>query len=173
MSRHQHLNDIVWKAVIRAGVPAIKEPSGLIRTDGKRPDGLTQIPWAEGKCVTWDVTVTDTLAVSNLQMTSVSAGAAAENAAAKKVEKYSNLSSMYTFVPIAFETLGPVKDSGAAFVNRIGSRIRAISGDVREVQFLWQRLSIAVQRYNVICLNGTFEAFQNGAKNSSLPEHRY
>ena len=71
MSRHQHLNDVIWRAVVRAGVPATKEPVGLLRTDGKRPDGLTQIPWNEGKCVTWDVTVTDTLAASNLQISCV------------------------------------------------------------------------------------------------------
>ena len=160
MSRHQYLNDVIWRAVVRAGVPAIKEPAGLLRTDGKRPDGLTQIPWEEGRCVTWDVTVTDTLAASNLSMTSSTAGAAAENAAAKKVAKYAELSFAYTFVPIAFETFGPVNSSGEDFVNEIGKRIRAITGDVREVQFLWQRLSIAVQRYNAVCLNGTFMALQ-------------
>ena len=157
MSRHQYLNDIVWRAVIRAGVPATKEPAGLLRSDGKRPDGLTQTPWREGKCATWDVTVTDTLAASNLQMSSCSAGAAAENAAAKKIDKYSELSTTYTFIPLAFETLGPVNSAGRDFVNGVGNRIRAISGDAREVQFLWQRLSIAVQRYSAVCLNGTFE----------------
>ena len=29
----------------RTTVPAIKEPAGLLRSDGKRPDGSTQIPW--------------------------------------------------------------------------------------------------------------------------------
>ena len=43
---------------------AVKEPSGLSRTDGKRPDGVTLVPWKSGRCVTWDVTVTDTLAQS-------------------------------------------------------------------------------------------------------------
>ena len=165
MSRHQHLNDVIWRAVVRAGVPATKEPVGLLRTDGKRPDGLTQIPWNEGKCITWDVTVTDTLAASNLQMSSCSAGAAAENVATKKVIKYAELSNSYTFLPIAFETLGPVNCSGADFVNGIGTRIRALTGDmrdVREVQFLWQRLSIVVERYDVVCLNGTFMTFQDG-----------
>jgi len=55
MGRHQYLNDIIWRAFNRANVPAVKEPQGLIRTDGKRPDGVTQIPWSDGRCVTWDV----------------------------------------------------------------------------------------------------------------------
>ena len=57
MSRHQFLNDTIWRSLIRAGVPAVKEPSGLIRADGKRPDGMPQIPWETGKCVVWDVTL--------------------------------------------------------------------------------------------------------------------
>ena len=63
-TRHHALNDLVWRALGRAGIPSIKEPAGLLRSDGKRPDGLTQIPWREGRCMTWDVTVADTLASS-------------------------------------------------------------------------------------------------------------
>ena len=80
----------------------------LLRSDGKRPDGLTQIPMEPGKCVTWDITVTDTFATSNINLSSAAAGAAAENSATKKVEKYSMLPECYAFVPLAFETMGPV-----------------------------------------------------------------
>jgi len=48
----------------------IKEPSGLLRTDGKRLDGVTLLPWKNGRCATWDVTVTDTMAESYLHNTS-------------------------------------------------------------------------------------------------------
>jgi len=34
-------NDIIWRAFDAAGIPAVKEPSGLDRQDGKRPHGLT------------------------------------------------------------------------------------------------------------------------------------
>jgi len=37
----------------------IKEPQGLLRPDGKR---FSLTVWREGRCVTWDVTVTDTVA---------------------------------------------------------------------------------------------------------------
>ena len=85
--RHNALNDIVHRALVRAGVPSVKEPAGLFRLDGKRPDGITQIPWATGKCLAWDVTVTDTLAPSYASISSISAGAAAERAAENKVAK--------------------------------------------------------------------------------------
>ena len=83
-SRHHNHNDIIWRALTKANIPSTKEPIGLFRSDGKRPDGLTLIPWRGGKCVTWDVTVSDTLASSYLHATSTSAGGDAELAATRK-----------------------------------------------------------------------------------------
>jgi len=84
---HHSLNDLVWRGLSTANIPATKEPSGLFRSDGKRPDGLTLIPWKNVRCVTWDVTVTDTLTQSSLPATSGSLGAAAEAAAERKMAK--------------------------------------------------------------------------------------
>jgi len=61
---HQHLNDLVTRALVSAGVPATKKPVGLIRRDGKRPDGMTQILCRSGKLLVWDVTVVSTTAES-------------------------------------------------------------------------------------------------------------
>jgi len=62
--RHYVRNDLIWHSLSKAGFPAIKELHGLLGTDGKRPDGLTLIPWRDGRCITCDVTVTDTVAAS-------------------------------------------------------------------------------------------------------------
>ena len=43
--RHSQLNDFSRRAVKRAQIPATKEPIGLSRSDGKRPDGASLIPW--------------------------------------------------------------------------------------------------------------------------------
>jgi len=64
IARHHVFNDIIWRAVGAAGIPAVKEPSGLDRQDGKRPDGLTLIPWHGGRSLVWDVTVVSPLAAS-------------------------------------------------------------------------------------------------------------
>jgi hypothetical protein len=32
--RHLYLNDMVWRAMTRANIPAVKEPHGLVRSDG-------------------------------------------------------------------------------------------------------------------------------------------
>ena len=43
-SRHASINDIVYGACCRADIRAVKEPTGLTRAVGKRPDGSTLIP---------------------------------------------------------------------------------------------------------------------------------
>ena len=42
----------------------MKESNDLLRTDGKRPDVLTLLPWREGRCLVWDVTIANTIAQS-------------------------------------------------------------------------------------------------------------
>ena len=47
--RRHHLNDIIWRALKRAQIHALKEPVDLMRQDGKRPSGSTILPWFRGK----------------------------------------------------------------------------------------------------------------------------
>ena len=150
-------NDLICRAFVSAGVPAMKEPTGLLRTDNKRPDGLTLIPWQKGKPVTWDVTVTSTLADSYLTDSAGSAGAAAELAATRKIAKYSNLPASHTFQPIALETHGPINHSAVEFLTDLGHRISSVTGEEREKQFLFQRIAVALQRYNAVLLHDSFD----------------
>ena len=132
------------------------------------------IPWRGGKCVAWDVTVTDTLAKSYLHATSSSAGGAAELAATRKTEKYSHLPSSYDFIPVAIETFGPVNEEASEFLTDIGRRIAIISDEKREIQFLRQRISLALQRFNAVCFRGSFSEYDDpefvecSSQNSSL-----
>lgn len=154
--RHHYLNDLVWRAMSRAGIPSLKEPHGLARSDGKRPDGLTLIPWREGRSATWDVTVTDTVATSYVAISSTNAASAAEAAAQRKASKYADIARTHLFFPLAFETMGPMNVTGQDFLSEIGHRITSITEDPRETSFLFQRLSIALQRFNSICLSNSF-----------------
>jgi len=115
IATHQHLNDLVTSALVSAGVPATKEPVGLISRDGKRPDGMTQIPWRSGKLLVWDVTVVSITAESCVAAAARGRGTAAEMAATRKCQKYSELSTAYLFFPIAVETLGPMNESAYEF----------------------------------------------------------
>src|SRR6218665_315038 len=58
--RHHVINDIIWRALTKAEVPSTREPTGLFRDDGKRPDGTTLIPWERGKYLAWDATIIHT-----------------------------------------------------------------------------------------------------------------
>ena len=105
-SRHGMLNDIVHRAFTSAGIPAMKEPTDLVKECALRLDGLTLIPWAEGRSLAWDVTVTHTLAPTNLVHSVHVAGSAAEAAADRKLIKYASLSPSHLFVPVSLETHG-------------------------------------------------------------------
>ena len=62
--RHNAVNDLIKRALASANVPAMLEPNSLSRDDGKRPDGLIVLPWANGRCMVWDFTCLDTLPVT-------------------------------------------------------------------------------------------------------------
>ena len=92
LARHHSVNDLIHRALTRANIPAIKEPKGLLKSDNKRPDGYSLIPWHAGRNLTWDVSITNTAAASYLPLSSTVAGGAAEMASEKKMEKYAELS---------------------------------------------------------------------------------
>ena len=102
----------------------------------------------------WDATVPDTLAKSHLSSTSVNPGAAANSAADAKRVKYSALAS-HLFIPIAVETLGAWDSEGMRFIGELGRRLTLKSGEQRETTFLFQRLSVAIQRGNAISCMGS------------------
>ena len=108
-SRHNMLNDIIFRACIRSGVPASKEPTGLFLNDETRTDGMTLVPWKMGRCVTWDVTCPDTLAASHRQITAYAAGAASERAAMLKHIKNRDAGAYGArgaIAPLAFSSRG-------------------------------------------------------------------
>src|SRR6218665_2103530 len=80
----------------------------------------------------------------------------AEHAADRKRNKYATLSASHKFVPIAVETLGPINREGREFLLELGRRGAGVSGDPRETVFLFQRLSVCIQRFNAVAYRGTF-----------------
>ena len=100
--------------------------------------------------------VVDTLTRSHLNVSSTTQGGPSENAADAKEAKYSDLPNAYAFAPVAFETLGPICPSGTALLNELERRISVVTGDARERSFLYQRLSVTIQRYNAISFRGSF-----------------
>ena len=112
------------------------------------PDGLTVLPWANGRCLVWDFTCPDTLAASHLNRVVLGSGVVANDAESRKSTKYSSLSALYGFIPIAIETLGVPGDEALSFFHDLGQRIAVATAEPRSFQFLMQRLSVAIQRGN-------------------------
>jgi len=94
-----------------AGVPAVKGPAGLVRQDGKRPDGLPLIPYENGRSLTWDVTVVCSTPDSYIDLAIQGPGSVAEMAASRKEAQH---------------------------------------------LFLFQRISVAIQRFNAVLLHNGF-----------------
>ena len=73
---------------------------------------------------------------NNIAETAESAGAAANNASANKIFKYSTLASTHHFVPISVETGGPWNSDSSEFIAELGKRISQITLEPFETQFL-------------------------------------
>ena len=153
--RHALANDVIARGFRSADTPADLEPTGLLRGDGKRPDGATRIPWSHGKCLVWDFTCPDTLAPSHILHSSTAAGSAAGKAESGKSVKYGALAPTFDFAPVAIETLGAWGPGALALAKDLCSRIASTSGDPRSTFFFRQRLDIAVQRGNAVAVRGT------------------
>ena len=67
------------------------EPSGLHRSNGKRPDGLTMAPWKQGKYLVSDGTCVDTFCQSHSSRAAAEPGGAAAHAEEQKARKYAYL----------------------------------------------------------------------------------
>jgi len=120
----------------------------------------------ESHCVTWAVTVSDTLAQSYVHETSQTPGAAAVAAAANKNVP---LAQSYSFVPVAAKTMGAVNKDGMDFLCELGRRITQYTDDHRESAFLFQRLSVLIQRYNAVAVLGIFAHTTPRGRNVAVP----
>ncbi|GAU89484.1 hypothetical protein RvY_02031 [Ramazzottius varieornatus] len=122
-SRHDALNDIIHRALTSCQVYNIREPNGLLRDDGRRPDGLTLVPWCQGKALAWDVTVVDTLTQTYLQGSTERVGFAASQAEEKKRSMYVELEGRYLFCAVGFETFGVFGNEARDLIQKIGKKI--------------------------------------------------
>ena len=98
------------------GISSTLEPIGLLRKDGRRPDGHTLMPWQRGRTLAWDFTCISRLANSNLPMGVLPGANAASEAEVRKRNHCSDLPSTVNFEPVAMETLGGAGRSTAVFL---------------------------------------------------------
>ena len=154
-ARHSQVNELIKRALVAGGTNAIREPPGLSRVDGKRPDGMSLYSWKVGKPLLWDFTCGDTLAPSYVEQSSKEAGKVASNAETTKIRHYAHLENDFVFVPVCIETLGAWGKDGLKLINEIGKLTTQQSGDIKSTSYLFQSIGMAVQRGNVMSILGT------------------
>ena len=157
ISRHNMVNDIVCRAMQRAKIPAKKEPPGLLRSDNKRSDGVTLISWKQGKCLAWDVTMPDTYAQSHLPTTATNAGHAADKSAVSKTQKYQSILADPPVHTDCNRNSWRIWNSQAReFIKELGKRITTVTGETKETSYIFQQVSVAIQRGNMLSFIGSF-----------------
>ena len=156
-SRHSNLNALIKQSLSSTHIQSVLEPRHLYRTDQKRPDCLTLVPWADGKQLLWNVTVVDSLAPCRINAGSVcNPGTAAAEAEERKIDKYKDLvNDGYLFQPLAFEIQGAAGPSTEVFLSKLCKNLSICTEEPRAGSFLKQRISLAIQIANAACVLGT------------------
>ena len=148
--RHTGANDVVQRALNMIRLPSRLEPNHLEGSNGKRPDGITLLPYNRGKYLAWDFTCPHSLGISYIN-NRVNALAKAEET---KRKKYSFLDDdYYIFEPIAIDTLCAPGKSTSKFLSAICKRIRTTKNMNEEGQYFIQRLCVAIIKGNTNVLN--------------------
>jgi len=57
---------------------------------------------------------------------------------------------------IAVDSLGPINCLAVSFLSGLGRRTAEVSDDTRDGSFLFQRLSVLLQRFNAVLLHDCF-----------------
>ena len=113
-----------------AHLPSRLGPTGLSYSDGKRPDGVTLVPWKSGRLLVWDATCPDTFAPSHLPSATREAGAVAAQAEQSK-QKYTALYQCHIFTPLAIETAGPFTPETFSFLRGLGCHLKQVTREAK------------------------------------------
>ena len=142
--RHGAINNIIQRALAAGNIPSRLEPSGLYRSNGKHPDGITGAPWERGRTLIWDATCIDTFAPSYINAATKDAGLVAETAETHKRKNYEVLSAVHIFTPIAVETSGAFGPETRVFLHKLSSRVKPDTLEEKSHFYPTQQLSIAI-----------------------------
>ena len=145
--RHSNLNDIISRAVKRAQIPAVKELVGLSRLDGKRPDGAALN--SLGKEKSSHLRCHGTRHICAVTCRRHCNFGRSQSCYYKKDVQVSVSDRHQLFVPVPIETGGTRDIQAIEFIEELGKRIMNVTNELLETQYLFQRISIAIQWGNV------------------------
>ena len=64
--RHAAVNDLLKRWLASAKIRSLLEPTGITRSDGRRPNGISVRPWRNGQTLVWDATCPDAFALTHV-----------------------------------------------------------------------------------------------------------
>ena len=134
---------------------------GIARSDGRRPEGVSVMPWKNGRSLVWYAACPDTFATSHATLAAREAGLVASQAEKAKTQKHTLLGSSHYSVPVAIETSGVFGPEAISFIKELGRRIRAETREPCSLQLLMQGIVVAVQRGNAAAVRGTSPPLDN------------
>ena len=76
--------------------------------------------------------------------------------------KINNLSDHYYFVPLGIETYGAYGPQGIKLVKQIGKKIQDATGEKLSTFYLFQIISMAIQKGNAQCVTGCVKDRSSG-----------
>ena len=79
-SRHSVMNDMIKRALQKAGLPSVLKPPGFDRGDDSRPDGITVFPFSGGWSLVWEYTRVGSFSGIHLNRSAMEAGTDANRA---------------------------------------------------------------------------------------------
>ena len=82
--------------------------------------------------------------------------AAADLAATREEAKYVELSTTHYFVPLTFDSLGIIGSKAMNFLKELDRRLILATDNPLEIAHLFQRQSVALQRFKAECILGLF-----------------
>ena len=154
--RHDRIRDIVFTAAQNASLNPLKEMPGLIPGSLSRPADIFVRNWVDGRKVAFDVSVTSPT------QEAVQFQAADRPAAAIEARKQAKMRAHHAdcqaqgifFQPLVVETFGGWDSDALKFLKAIGHQDARRWGrdSAVEIKFLFQRLSVALQRGNAALL---------------------
>ena len=71
-----------------------------------------------------------------------------------KLDKYSNLSENYHFVPVGIQTYSAYGPQAIKLIKQIGKKIQEATGEKLSTFYLMQSISMAIQKGNAACVRG-------------------
>ena len=78
------------------------------------------------------------------------------------------LPQSFLFVPISLKTLGAIALCSLDFLTDVGRQLSAATGDARETTFLFQSISVTMQRFNAVLIHESFVT-RRGAVHLAIP----